>query len=93
MPSPPFFRLLSLFAALLSYLLFVFPAWFGKNPATVPSTGQEPVLNRAKELAGLRLTHRGPAELNPAFGRNPCVYRFAGTSGEPVDRASGPAKD
>ena len=31
-----------------------------RNPATVPSTDSEPVLNRAKELAGKRLAHRGP---------------------------------
>jgi hypothetical protein len=30
---------------------------------------------------------------NPAFGRDRCVYRFAGTSGELLDRGSGPAKD
>jgi hypothetical protein len=30
-----------------------------KKPATVPSTGSEPVGNRAKDLAGQRLAHRG----------------------------------
>ncbi len=82
-----FFRLLSFFAALFSRLCGL-PA---KNPATVPATGAEPVRNRAKELAGQRRAHRGPPEFNPAFGRNPCVYRFAGTSGESVkDRNCSP---